>query len=185
MFTDCPFSLRLSATPEWLLNQLAFQTGWWTVVLTAAWGFPLLGICVVITLVVWHLTRIRPFLSEALLITLVALTGFTIDSLLQSMGWVAFAGDPGGELAPLWMVALWVNFSTTLNVSLKALQRHPWLSVVLGAWGGPTAYWAGAQLSAMTVLDVTAAFGVLAVAWALLTPLLLSLAAILTGSNKT
>lgn len=184
MITGGPLSPALSVLPPWLLNQLAFQTGWWTVVLTAAWGWPLIGIGMVAALITWHLRRIRPLKSEALLVSLVAVIGFILDSLLQAGGWVAFAGDPGGGFAPLWMVALWANFATTLNVSLSPLLRHPWLAALLGAGGGPAAYWAGAQLGAMTVINALAAFLTLALAWALLTPLLLSLAAALARTSR-
>ncbi len=179
-----PLSPPLNVIPLWLLNQFSFQTGWWTVVLTAAWGWPIIGIAVVTVLVAWHLIRVRPFRTEALLVVLAAAIGFTLDSLLQSTGWVEFAGDPGGGFAPLWMVALWANFATTLNVSLRVLQRHPWLAAVLGALGGPGAYWAGAQLGAMTVYNAPAAFSVLALAWGLLTPLLLALAGALARRSK-
>lgn len=179
MITGGPLSPALSVIPAWLLNQFAFQTGWWTVVLTAAWGWPLIGIGMVAALITIHLTRMRPFKSEALLVIFVAGVGFIVDSLLQVNDWVRFANDPGGGFAPLWMVALWANFATTLNVSLSPLQRHPWLAALLGAGGGPAAYWAGAQLGAMTVSNAPAAFVTLALAWALLTPLLLSLAAAL------
>lgn len=179
MITGGPLSPALSVIPAWLLNQFAFQTGWWTVVLTAAWGWPLIGIGMVAALITIHLTRMCPFKSEALLVIFVAGVGFIVDSLLQVNDWVRYASDPGGWFAPLWMVALWANFATTLNVSLSPLQRHPWLAAVLGAGGGPAAYWAGAQLGAMTVSNAPAAFVTLALAWALLTPLLLSLAAAL------
>ncbi len=176
MITGGPLSPALSMIPAWLLNQFAFQTGWWTVVLTAAWGWPLIGIGMVAALITWHLIQVRPLRTEALLIALAAAIGFSLDSTLQSTGWVVFASDPGGGFAPLWMVALWANFATTLNVSLSPLQRHPWLAALLGAGGGPTAYWAGAQLGAMTVYNATATYSALAVAWGLLTPLLLALA---------
>ena len=179
-----PLLPALHAMPLWLLNQFSFQTGWWTVVLTAAWGWPLIGIVMVTVLVAWHLIRVRPFRTEALLVALAAAIGFTLDSLLQSTGWVVFANDPGGGPAPLWMVALWANFATTLNVSISALQRHPWLAALLGAWGGPAAYWAGAQLGAMSVSNAIAAYSALAVAWALLTPLLLALAGALARRSR-
>lgn len=184
MLNGGPLSPAISVIPAWLLNQLAFQTGWWTVVLTAAWGWPLIGVVIIATLITLHLTRMRPFKSEALLIVFVAGVGFIVDSLLQVNEWVRFASDPDGGFAPFWMVSLWANFATTLNLSLRALQRHPWLAAVLGASGGPAAYWAGAQLGAMTVINTPAAFVTVAMAWALLTPLLLSLAAALAGRSQ-
>ena len=69
------------------------------------------------------------------------------------------------NLWPLWML-----FATTLNVSLRWLRRMPAAAVVLGALGGPLAYWGGARLGGMTFAAPLAATVVLAVGWAVLTP---------------
>lgn len=173
------------AMPDWLPNLLAFQSGWWAVVLAGARGEPALGMGVVAVLLGWHLIRVRPFGGEAILLALVTLTGMIFDSLLMASGWVAFAGGGlASWLAPLWMAALWANFATTFNISLRPLQGRPWLAAALGAVGGPLAYWGGAGLGAMTFHDLAAGLAALAVAWALLTPLLLALAARLDGGVR-
>jgi len=174
------------AMPGWLPNLIAFQFGWWAVVLSAANGVPELGLAVVGVLVSWHLVRVRPHAGEAVLIAVTGLIGLVFDSLLQASGWVAFAGGGMASwLAPLWMTALWVNFATTLNVSLGPLRTRPWLAAALGAVGGPAAYWSGAQLGAMEFLAAPAALGALAVAWAGLTPLLLALATRLSRGEQS
>jgi hypothetical protein len=132
---------------------------------------------VVAVLLAWHLSRVRPFFKEAALIGLTVLLGLAFESLLQASGWVAYAGGGGGHLAPLWMAALWANFATTLSVSLRPLQDRPWLAAGLGGVGGPAAYWGGAQLGAITFHDLGSGLAALALAWAVLTPLLLALAA--------
>ena len=82
-------------------------------------------------------------------------------------------------LPPPWMIALWANFATTLNLSLAGLQNRPGLAALLGLVGGPLAYWGGAGLGAMTFIAPLPALITLALGWALLTPLLLTLAATL------
>jgi len=157
-----------------------------------------LGLGVVALILAWHLGRIRPLTTEALLISLAVLVGFCFDSLLLASGWVSFSsgglgGDwglgtgasPGGTwgpvLPPLWLTALWANFAITLNISLVSLQTRPWLAAGLGLVGGPAAYWGGAQLGAMTFLDPSAGLLALALGWAILTPVLLTLARVLNG----
>ena len=172
--------------PSWVLNLVAFQAGWWALVLTAAQGRPELGLGVVALLLAWHLGRVRPLGSEALLIGLAALIGFLFDSLLLVSGWVSFSGGDlasglGPGLPPLWMTALWANFATTLNVSLVSLQTRPWLAALLGLVGGPSAYWGGGELGAMSFLDPTAGLVALALGWGILTPLLLALARLLSA----
>jgi len=92
------------------------------------------------------------------------------------LGWVAY---PSGVLlpgtAPHWIVALWMLFGTTLNVSLRWLRRMPAAAVVLGAIGGPLAYWGGARLGGMTVAAPLAATLALALGWAVLTPAMVGL----------
>lgn len=162
---------------EQALNLLAFQIGWWAVVLSAAAGMPMLGMAVVAALLIRHLRRVRRGPGEARLIMLTALIGLLLESLLQASGWVGYAGDRAAPwLAPLWLAALWANFAMTLNVSLAALRDHPALATVLGAVGGPIAYWGGAELGAMRFVEPVASLATLALAWALLTPLLLALA---------
>ena len=53
------------------------------------------------------------------------------------------------------MVMLWVNFAMTLNVSLGRLRGKYLLAGILGAFGGPMAYYGGAELGAMTALPNT------------------------------
>ncbi len=171
--------------PSWALNLVAFQSGWWALVLSAAQGRPEVGLGVVALLLAWHLGRVRPRGAEALLLGLAALIGFAFDSLLLVSGWVSFRGGDltgglGPDLPPLWMTALWANFATTLNISLASLQTRPGLAALLGLVGGPAAYWGGAELGAMSFLDPTAGLIALALGWAILTPLLLTLARLLS-----
>lgn len=166
-----------SHTSEMLVNALAFQAGWWAVVLSAARDQAAVGLLVVGLVLAWHLTRVRPGLAERVLIAAAALIGLAFDSLLQTTGWVTFAGGAlFGVLAPLWMMALWANFAATLNVSLRVLRARPWLAALLGGLGGPLAYWGGAGLGAMTLVEPLQALLVLAAGWALVTPLLFRLA---------
>jgi Protein of unknown function (DUF2878) len=82
----------------------------------------------------------------------------------------------GGTLlagtAPVWMVALWATFATTLNVSLRALHGRLIAASLLGAVGAPFAYYAGQKLGAVQMVNAGAALAVVAAGWALLTPLL-------------
>ena len=170
---------RLSRAPEpgWALNLVLFQIGWWAVVLTAAHGRPGIGIGVVTLSLVCQLAIARAPVAEAALVAVAATVGLVFDSLLLATGWVEFSGGAlAGQLAPPWMLALWVNFALTLNVSLRPLQERPLLAAGVGMIGGPLAYWGGAQLGAMTFLNAPAALGALAIEWAVMTPLLAGLA---------
>ena len=75
--------------------------------------------------------------------------------------------------SPLWMVSLWINFATLLNVSLKWLHGRYALAAVLGALGGPAAYYSGARLGAMQNLPGIGSLLVLSLAWSVAVPIVL------------
>ncbi len=175
MAEHCP-GLRLPTLPPWAVNIALFQVGWWGVVLAAASGQAVWGVLLVALLAVVHLQRTGWQAREFQLLLAVALIGLAYDSLLSWLGWVSYAGSAPGSLAPLWMVALWVNFALTLNGALAPLAQRPGLAALLGALGGPLAYWAGAGLGAMTFLEPLPALLFLGFGWAMLTPALLVLA---------
>ena len=82
------------------------------------------------------------------------------------------------------MVALWAIFATTLNVSLRSLRPHRWLAALLGAIGGPVAYYAGARLGALEFGTPAPALAAIGIGWAILTPALLGTARRLDGCAR-
>jgi hypothetical protein len=160
-----------------LANFALFQIGWFACVLAGAQGHPWLGTGVAVAIAAWHVARaVRPRDEFILLLTCAAI-GAVFDSTLVAFGWV---GYPSGALvagtAPVWVVALWMLFGTTLNVSLRWLRPMPLAAAVLGAVGGPLAYWGGERLGGMTFLVPFAATLAFAAGWAVLTPALCRLA---------
>ena len=165
-----------------LINYVVFQAGWIACVWGAATGRPWLGLLVVASVVVMHLLMARRPGREAGLLLVCAAVGLVFESALLWSGWVAYPNGswlPG--VAPYWMIALWVLFGTTLNLSMRSLRSRPWLSAVLGAIGGPASYLAGEGLGAMSLLQPTPALVTLALGWALMLPPLFRLAARFDG----
>jgi hypothetical protein len=158
-------------------NVLLFQAGWFACVLGAAHGMPWVGVVAAAAIVGWHVLRAPRPRRELALIALSAAVGALFETLLMREGWVRFdTGVLVDGAAPYWMVALWALFATTLNVSLRALRTRLGLAALLGAVGGPAAYYAGARLGAIEFSTLGAALAAIAVGWALLTPLLLGAA---------
>ncbi len=168
-----------------LINFLLFQLGWFACVLGGAYGQPWLGTGIALAIVAVHLARLPRPKGEAVLILAAAGMGLVWDSLLLLLGLLDY---PSGILlpntAPLWIVAMWMLFATTLNSSMGWMQSYRKLSVVLGALFGPLAYYAGARLGGVILVEPVAAMAALAAGWALLMPLLLTLAQRLTGDNR-
>jgi hypothetical protein len=156
------------------VNILAYQCAWFACVLGAASQHPLPGIAIAAGAVLWHLHSAARPRRELHLIAIVALCGAAFETLLVASGWVRMS--PAllyGSVTPLWMVALWAAFATTLNVSLRALRPHYLLSALFAAVGAPLAYLGGAHLGALQWVHEVPALIVIALGWAALTPLLM------------
>lgn len=153
-------------------NLLAFQVAWCAGVLGAAHGRPWAGPLAAAAALLLHLA-LTPRLARAAEVRLALLAPFLgalLDGLLARLGYIAFAGAGPGGYAPAWMLALWVAFATTLNVSLGWLDGRLWLAALVGALAGPAAYAGGVALGAAAwpAGAVRGLFGVALVwAWAL------------------
>lgn len=158
----------MSITPALLLNALLFQLGWWVCVL----GGDGIAIAFVAGALLLYWRYARPDRAEWLCIALSAGIGCLLDSSLHAFGVLRFAETATFSI-PLWLVALWLLFATTLNQSLRWLQARSLLAALLGAGAGPLSYWGGAQLGAAQFgIAAPVACLVLAVCWGLLLPLL-------------
>lgn len=163
-------------------NVLLYQAGWAACILGAARDMPWVAALAAAFVVGWHLAMAAWPLRELGLVALAAAAGAAFETLLVQSGWVRYAAaTPLAWAAPLWMLALWAIFATTLNVSLRALRGRPALAALLGAVGAPLAYAAGARLGALELVATGAALAAIAAGWALLTPLLVGAARRLDG----
>lgn len=162
--------------PGPLVNFLLYQVAWLACVLGAAKGQPLIGVVVALLVVAQHLARSTNASSELKLVLLTGLLGGAWETWLVTQGWVRYAGAEIPWLPPAWIVALWLAFATTFNVSLHWLQSRLLWAAVLGLVGGPLAWYAGARLGALELPDPILALTVLGAGWAALMPLLLWLA---------
>ena len=98
------------------------------------------------------------------------------------LGWVAYpSGYFNASLAPYWIVTMWMLFATTLNSSMRWLKGRRLLAAVLGAVAGPLSYLAGQRLGGMEFVEPRAALAFLAVGWAAVMPLVVTLAERLAG----
>lgn len=165
-----------------ILNAVLFQFAWFACVLGAAQGLPWLGVSATAIVVAWHLARAKRPLPELALVGLALLLGAGFETLLVQSGWLRF--DTGiliAGTASVWMVALWGNLATTLNVSLRLLRSRPVVTAIVGAIGAPLAYYAGSKLGALEFVAAGPALAAIAAGWLLLMPLLFAAARRLDG----
>ena len=157
-----------------LLNFVLFQAAWFAGILGAAHEMPLLGTLVVVAVIAWHvLVSARPA-AEAKLVAAALAVGAVFETVCVQLGQVAFtSGQPEPRLAPYWMVAMWGLLAIALNVTMRWMKKRWLLAAVLGAIAGPMSYAGGVRLGAAHFIDATEALATLAIAWALLMPLMM------------
>lgn len=156
-----------------LTNFIAFQVGWLACVLGGAHGLPWAGVIIATLVCAWHVLRAPTPRLELWVLALALLVGLLFETAMVAIGLIAY---PPGQFAlagvPLWMLALWPLFGTTLNLSLRWLHNRLLLSALFGAIGGPLSYYAGARLGAITFASPAIALAAVSVGWASLMPVL-------------
>lgn len=160
-----------------LINILAFKIGWVSSVVGVAIDIPMLGPAAILLAIAIHLLVVNRPVSEFVLIIATGVIGAGVDSIMISAGWLSY---PSGTLlagfSPYWIIAMWMLFATTFNVSFRWLQSKIFLAVLLGALSGPLSYYFGAKFGAVTLNDFTSSMIALSVGWGALIPALLLLA---------
>lgn len=173
--------------PRLVINFVLFQIGWFACVIGAAKQMPWLGVAVVIAIIIWHLTQAKQAKKELQLLFITLVIGGTFDQIMLNHELISYqAHGWSNSIVPVWILALWAEFVTVLNVSLRWMKelKTPvrWLvSVLFGAIGGPLAYIGAEKLGAVTLNNLPISYIVLGVGWAILTPLLLKLSEKLDG----
>lgn len=169
-----------------IANFATFQINWFACVLGGAHGLPWLGTGFALALIAVHLAWVARPRPELTLIVLTGLLGATLDSAWVSLGLLEF---PSGILiegtAPHWIVAMWMAFATTLNITFRWLKGRLLLAGLLGTVGGPLAYYAGAELGGVSFPSPALSLSALALSWGLAMPALIALSHRFDGTAET
>lgn len=160
-------------------NLIGYQIVWLCVVASAAQGRAGWGIACALAFVVaqWRASDARA--ADMRLVACAVVLGLGLDGALAGSGWLRYASpEPLLLPAPVWILALWAAFAMTLNHSLAPLREHPAWSCLLGAFGGPLAYYGAARGFGAVEFIAPAwrATVALTLGWALAMPLLAALA---------
>ena len=81
-------------------------------------------------------------------ILLPAIIGIMIDMSLTFFG--IFIFPDSGLIVPFWLILLWINFSTTITLSLSFIGKNKLIAFGLGATALPFNYTVGERLGAVT-----------------------------------
>jgi len=160
-------------------NILSFGIGWFACVVGAANGTPSYGVAVAAMLLALNMLVAEDPLHEARVIVTVGALGFVIDTMLALAG--VFVFDPRTSnpswLCPIWLVALWMMFGSTLTASLAWLAPRGVIASIIGAIAGPLSYFAAAKMGALAIpAPIELRLTILAIVWTVLLPGLLKFA---------
>ena len=159
-----------------IINFVLFQAAWFVCVLGASYNHTYLALTLSLIILLLHFAIIKNRMLELKLIIIAGLIGLLFDGALLNFDLIIY-NDPGlpYPFTPIWIVMLWMIFAMTLNHSLAWLSQKIYVSVLFGAMGGPLAYIAGEKLGAITLLSTNSII-TLSIGWALITPILLTIA---------
>jgi hypothetical protein len=84
---------------------------------------------------------------ELLMVVTVGFLGTMVDSAQAFAGVFVFeSGYWSYWVVPFWLTVMWMQFATLFHFALRWLSGHYLLAAVLGALGGPAAFWTGSGL---------------------------------------
>jgi hypothetical protein len=161
-----------------LTNIVLYQVGWFGCVLAAAAGMPVLAVLSALAAAALHVALAPDRRRELEIILLAGLLGLMVDTVTVQAGIFHFPSQLGpSSLAPMWIVALWMQFGMTLHYCFSWLSGRYWLSSAMGAVGGPLSFLAGARLGAVEILSpVGINLVLLGLLWGVALPVLVAFA---------
>lgn len=176
--------IKITSWRDWetilrkVFNYFGLQFGWLACALGAARGSAWIGPLVVLAYLMIHLLWSQKRKQELSFVILVGLLGMVVDSLKKASGLITYASDiPLQWLAPPWIIAMWLLFSTSLNGSLVWLQGRYLIAALMGAIFGPLSYVTGERLAAIELNGgLLLSIIILALVWGAAVPFLAWLA---------
>lgn len=130
------------------------------------------GALIALPLLAVHLYLSPVRKADLRLMGLLLLTGLILDGTMGVTGVLKF--NVPARPIPFWLAVIWLSLAILPHHSLKWMKNRPVLSALFGALGGPMAYYAGVRIGAAQFgMGLYASLSLLAVAWALLWPVVM------------
>ena len=160
-----------------IINIVLFQIGWLVCVLSAVNNIALISLLFAFTAIGFHLFFTPMRIKEIQMLFLVTLTGTAWETVMVQLGFMVYInGNIFEGLPPYWILAMWLLFATTLNISLRWLHGRMMLAALLGMLFGPITYFAGSKLGGVSFPETLSTIAVVAISWGVLMPMLAVLA---------
>jgi len=162
-----------------IINFLVFHLCWLANAFGAAHQQPWLGPAFVFVALIFHFGLIRHTMIEARTIFCVTIIGYFVDSALLLTGVYQFPETQkiAGTLPPAGLLSQWLIFGSLLRLSLDWLYERWFLSLLLGAIGGPLSYLAARSFDAIRFnYSVFLTLIIIGTAWAVMLPIFVYIA---------
>ncbi len=156
-----------------IANALGYQVVWLVTLFGASRGFFWIGFFTSLVFAAVMLGFGGKAKQDRRIVLIGLILGVASDSLFAASGWIEYKMPwPMISIAPLWIIALWLSFSFTLNHSMAFLRKSYASAMLFGLVGGPLVYWCADRL--FNVIEYGADIGLvmtgLSICWGLLIP---------------
>lgn len=136
---------------SFLIDFVLFQAAWFACVLATRTDFPhalpLVGLLLILGRVLFT-KRFRQALPFVLACAAIGVCG---DAVLVALGFLGFEPYPNLFGAPLWMVALWLNFGLMIHPLFSWFVKSCPRALIGFAVGGVIAYYSGEKLEVLSL----------------------------------
>jgi hypothetical protein len=171
-----------------IANAVGYQIVWFACVYGASLNNPWLGFGASLIFCALTLRLAGNTKNDFRILCIALCVGMCVDTFFAASGLIAYkASWPLVNVAPLWIIALWLSFSLTLNHSMAFLRRNLWVACVFGLLGGPLAYFGADRLFNVLTYNTDTLWVLLSLglAWAIAIPAIFALDERLASAQKS
>jgi hypothetical protein len=145
---------------------ILFQTQWWACILFARYHYPEVGAIIAVLIGILTSWQLKFGTGELKRVSLYAFLGILMDCILSYFKVITYKDSISGVnwLIPTWGLALWLSFAIWLQMATY-LQKYKLMFSVLTLFAAPLSYFAGVQLSVMTLGDGYLSLLVIGLCW--------------------
>nr|BDT27704.1 DUF2878 domain-containing protein [Bacteriovorax sp. HI3] len=134
------------------INFFAFYVAWWAMLISNWKGQPLIGWVVFALVMAIHFLRVSiNKKKDAIEVTLIALVGIILDTVLFKTGILTFNNPLLGTLPPAWLLGIWFLFATTISYTFILIRNKIPAQVIVGGFFAPVSYITGAKFMLLSL----------------------------------
>jgi predicted neutral ceramidase superfamily lipid hydrolase len=134
------------------LNFFTFYIAWWAILISQWKSNPLVGWVIWGAVILVHFFVVSINKKKDLIeVILIAAAGLVLDTILGKAGILTFNNSYSSVLPPLWLVAIWIIFATTISYTFVLIRNKPLAQVVTGGFFAPVSYITGAKFGLLSV----------------------------------